>query len=94
MENVQFDEEIAARPFDTNQEKKLSLLTRLFIKTGLAKDQRQANNTMILISIICLLLMSYFIVSTFFPNLLNFSKSKPTQTTTSNPWETNSSVNK
>jgi hypothetical protein len=72
MEQVQFDENLEANSLNRNFEPKLSILTRTVIKLGLAKDQKQANSVMIVISIFCLLLMSYFIISTLFPNLLKF----------------------
>ena len=94
MENVQFEEDLVARPFNSNRDKKMSVLTRLLIKIGLAKDQKQANTVMLIISAISLLIMSYVIISTFFPNILNFNKSKTPTTTSTNPWETNAPIKK
>ena len=74
MENVQFEEEQQTNSFNPNRRNKMGAMTRFFIKLGLAKNQKQAEGVMLMISIVCILLMVYFIVSTFFPNLLNFSK--------------------
>lgn len=74
MDNVQFDENQQAASFNRNFTPKVSLVTRLIMKLGLAKDQKQANNVMIVISVISLALMSYFLISTYAPNLFNFSR--------------------
>jgi hypothetical protein len=72
MENVQFEKSQEESSFEINHVSKTGLVTRVFIKLGLAKNQKQANTVMITVSILCLLLMSYFITSTFHPNALNF----------------------
>jgi hypothetical protein len=81
--NVQFDESQDANSFEDSHPAKTSFVTALFIKIGLAKDQKQANGVMLVLSIFCLLLMTYFLISTYFPNLLNFSKPKPSATQSS-----------
>ena len=80
MDNFQFDEVQQANSFGANRSEKMSALTSFFIKIGLAKDQKQANNLMLMISIICLVLMAYFLISTYFPNLFKFSKPKTNTT--------------
>jgi hypothetical protein len=81
MEGVEFDEPQQGYSFggQRTNEPKLGTVTRFFIKLGLAKDQRGADKIMIIVSIISLLLMTYFLISTYAPNLLSFSK--PNQST-------------
>jgi hypothetical protein len=78
MEGVEFEENQTLNSFNIDRKSKPGGLTRFFIKLGLAKDQEQANVAMIIVSVFCLLLMSYFIISTFFPGLFNFNKPKST----------------
>jgi hypothetical protein len=69
MENVQFEEGQNMNSFETARSVRTSALTRLFIKIGLAKDQKQADTAMIVITVLCVLITVYFIISTFFPTL-------------------------
>ena len=80
-QNVQFEENSQANSFTANSGSKVGVTTRFFIKLGLAKDQKGANQVMVVFTILCLILMSYFLITTYDPSLLNFSKPK---TNTSN----------
>jgi hypothetical protein len=90
MEQVQFDESGDMGSMIKNREKKTGTFIALLIKSGLAKDEKQANIIMVMFSIICLLFMTFFIISTFWPDMLNFSKSNPTENSTSLPQNTDS----
>jgi hypothetical protein len=88
MEQVQFDETGDLGSMIKTREKKAGSLIPLLIKSGLAglaKDEKQANIIMLMFSIICLLFMTFFIISTFWPNMLDFSKPTATGNTTSIP---------
>ena len=78
MEGIEFDEPQQGYSFSgqSTNEPRLSVLTRLMMKLGLAKDQAGANKVMLIISVCSLLLMTYFLISTYAPNLLNFSRPK------------------
>lgn len=67
-------------PTQSTFEPKKGEITKLVIKLGLAKDQAGANKIMIAISVCSLLLMTYFLISTYNPGLLNFSKPRSVQT--------------
>lgn len=92
MDNVQFDEDLQTRSFSTTNQNKMGAITKLFIKLGLAKDEKQANNAMVIVFVACLLLMVYFLISTFSPGLLSF-KSKSVVQTTTEPWKPTNQVN-
>lgn len=79
MEKVQFEEGLESNSYNSNRAPKTGSLTRFFIKLGLAKDQKQANVVMLILSFTCLFIMFYFLISTFYPNLLDFSKPKPVE---------------
>jgi hypothetical protein len=74
--NVQFDEGLGAKT--PSNSSKTGAVTKLFMKPGLAKDQKQANTTMVVVVVICVLLAAYFIQSTYFPGALSFGKQKGT----------------
>jgi len=82
MEDVQFDESIAVRPFETNRQQKKGGLTNLFIKFGLAKDEKQAKYIMFGLIIVCLSLIIYINISTFAHNLFQFGQKKALPTNT------------
>lgn len=71
-ENVQFDDKQDVNAFEANKQSKVGTTTKIFMKMGLAKDQKGANGVMVIFSIICLLLMFYFIMSALFPGVLGF----------------------
>ena len=64
--------------FNADGRGKMGFLTKLFIKSGLAKDQNQANRRMLAVSIVCLLLTIYIDVSAFAPDLLQFGQKTST----------------
>jgi hypothetical protein len=74
-----------------NRQDKTGSITKLFMKLGLAKDQKQANNAMLVIVILCFILMGYFLQTTYFPSAFNFSKPAPTSVAT--PWATGQNAN-
>lgn len=53
---------------------KMGFLTKLFIRSGLAKNQKQANVYMIVVFLICVSLTAYIDITTFAPNLLQFGQ--------------------
>lgn len=60
MSDVEFDEfkiDEMRRPENNG-----SFITKLVIKTGLAKDQKSANVVMVIISIICIAVAIYFAI--------------------------------
>jgi hypothetical protein len=91
MDNVQFDENLQVKSYNMNRQDKTGSITKLFMKLGLAKDQKQENSAMLVIVILCLLLMTYFLISTYDPSMFNFSKPAPTSVAT--PWATGQNVN-
>jgi hypothetical protein len=93
MEQVQFDETGDLGSMIKTREKKAGSLIPLLIKSGLAKDEKQANIIMVMFSIICLLFMTFFIISTFWPDMLNFSGPTTTGNQTSIPQKFNPNQN-
>ncbi len=73
MENVQFDEGDQVTSFasrKTSGDPTISTMSRIFIKTGLAKNPKQVQNLMIGIIVVCILITIYALTSVFAPGLL------------------------
>lgn len=56
---VEFNEN---KPVDYGYEKKGGSISGIIIKMGLAKDDKGANNVMIVISVICIAIAIYFAI--------------------------------
>jgi hypothetical protein len=85
MDNVQFDENPSMSNFGPNSAPKMGTTTKLFIKLGLAKDQKQANGVMTVVSIVFLLIAAYITINTLFPNAFDFGSKPKTQVPTWTP---------
>jgi hypothetical protein len=78
MENVQFEENLEIKSFDRRQSEAGSI-SKLIKKLGLAKNQKQTNIVMILVTVICFIITFYFVMSAYFPDVISLNRPGPTK---------------
>lgn len=69
MENVQFEEGLGTNS-TTRSGSRFGAVSKIFMKLGLAKDQKQANTVMVVLCIIFWLIIAYLLISTYLPGVI------------------------